>query len=81
MIVRKQLVAMGETVADKQFLDKLLNADGELSYLRPTRARAPIGEIVAGLTYVYRYQYQDRQHQKQHNDTGKGRFQCRHPQW
>ena len=50
MTVRNLLEAMGETVPDKQFVDKLLNVDQELSYLRPMLVRAPIAEIVAGLT-------------------------------
>ena len=51
--------ALGETVPDKQFIDKLLNIDRELSCQRPMLARAPIDEIVAGLTDGYSYRYQD----------------------
>ena len=47
MTVKNLLEAIGETVPDKQFVDKLLNVDRELSYLRPVLARAPIAEIVA----------------------------------
>ena len=39
--------------------------------------RAPIDDIVAGLTDGYSYHYQDRQHQ--HGNAGRGRFQRRHP--
>ena len=35
MTVRNQLEAVGEIVPDKQFVDKLLNVDRELSYLIP----------------------------------------------
>ena len=79
MTVRNQLVALGETVPDKQFVDKLLNVDRELSYLRPMLVRAPIAEIVAGLTDGYSYHYQDRQHQNHSGNAGRGRFQRRHP--
>ena len=41
--------------------------------------RAPIDDIVAGLTDGYSYHYQDRQHQHNHGNAGKGRFQGRHP--
>ena len=50
MTVRNLLEAIGEIVPDKQLVDKLLNVDRELSYLRPMLVRAPIAEIVAGLT-------------------------------
>ena len=79
MTVRNQLTALGETVPEKQFVDKLLNIDRELSYLRPMLVRAPIDEIVAGLTYGYSFHQQDRQHQHQHGNAGRGRFQRRHP--
>ena len=36
MTVRNQLMAVGETVPEIRFVDKLLNIDRELSYLRPT---------------------------------------------
>ena len=58
--VRNLLEAIGETVPDKQFVDKLLNVDRELAYLRPMLVRAPIAEIVAGLTDGHSYHYQDR---------------------
>ena len=78
MTVRNLLVATGEIVLDKQFVDKLLNVDRELSYLRPMLVRAPIAEIVAGLTDGYSYHYQDRQHQNHSGNAGRGRFQRRH---
>ena len=77
--VRNQLIAVGETVPEKRFVDKLLNIDRELSYLRPMLVRAPIDDIVAGLTDGCSYHYQDRQHQHQHGNAGRGRFQRRHP--
>ena len=64
---------------DKQFVDKLLDIDRELSYLRPMLVRTPIDEIVAELSDGYSYHYQDRQHQNQHGNAGRGRFQRRHP--
>ena len=67
---------------EKQFFDKLLNIyniDRELCYLRPMLVRAPIDDIVAGLTYGYSYHHQDRQHQHQHGNAGRDRFQRRHP--
>ena len=81
MTVRNHLVyvALGETVPDKQVVDKLLNVDRELSYLRPMLFRAPIDRIVPGLTDGCSYPYQDRQHQNQHGNAGRGRFQLRHP--
>ena len=79
MTVRNLLEAIGEVVPDKQFVDKLLNVDRELSYLRPMLVRAPIAEIVAGLTDGYSYHYQDRQHQNHSGNAGRGRFQRRHP--
>ena len=79
MTVRNLLEAIGEIVPDKQFVDKLLNVDRELSYLRPMLVRAPIAEIVAGLTDGYSYHYQDRQHQNHSGNAGRGRFQRRHP--
>ena len=53
MTVNSQLTALGETVPDKQFVDKLLNIYWELAYLRPMLALAPVDEIVAGLTDGY----------------------------
>ena len=44
MTVRNLLEAIGEIVPDKQFVDKLLNVDRELSYLRPMLVRAPIAD-------------------------------------
>ena len=79
MTVRNLLDAIGEIVPDKQFVDKLLNLDRELSYLRPMLVRAPIAEIVAGLTEGYSYHYQDRQHQTHSGNAGRGRFQRWHP--
>ena len=79
MTVTNLLEAIGETEPDKQFVDILLNVDQELSYLRPMLVRAPIAEIVAGLTDGYSYHYQDRQHQNHSGNAGRGRFQCRHP--
>ena len=79
MTVRNLLEAIGEIVPDKQFVDKLLNVDRELSYLRLMLVRAPIAEIVAGLTDGYSYHYQDRQHQNHSGNAGRGRFQRRHP--
>ena len=80
MTFKNQLTAFGETVLDKQFVDKL-NIDRELSYLRPMLARGPIDEIVAGLTDGYSYHYRDRQHQHQHQhgNASTGRFQRRSP--
>ena len=79
MTVRYQLMAVGETVPEKPFIDKLLNIDQELSYLRPMLVRGPIDDIVAGLTDGYSYHYQDRQHQHQHGNAGRGCFLRRHP--
>ena len=79
MTVRNLLEAIGEIVPDKQFVNKLLNVDRELSYLRPMLVRAPIAEIVAGLTDGYSYHYQDRQHQNHSGNAGRGRFQRRYP--
>ena len=79
MTVRNLLEAIGGIVPDKQFVDKLLNVDRELSYLRPMLVLAPIAEIVAGLTDGYSCHYQDRQHQNHSGNAGKGRFQRRHP--
>ena len=73
-------IAVSEKVPDKLFVDKLLNVGRELSYLRPMLARAPIDEIVAGLTDGYSCHYQDRQHQHQLGNAGRGHFQRRHPQ-
>ena len=63
----------------QQLVDKLLNVDRELSYLRPMLARAPMDEIVAGLIYGYSYHDQDRQFQNQYGNAGRGRFQHRRP--
>ena len=63
MTPKDQLIVLGETVPDKQFVDKVLNINQEVSYLRPMLARAPIDEIVAGLTVGYSYHYLNRQHQ------------------
>ena len=41
MTVRNLLEAIGEIMPDKQFVDKLLNVDRELSYLRPMRSATP----------------------------------------
>ena len=41
MTVKSQLEAVGETVPEKQFVDKVLNTDRELSYLRPMLVRGP----------------------------------------
>ena len=76
---RNLLEAIGEIVPDKQFADKLLNVDRELSYLRPMMVRAPIAAIVAGQTDGYSYHYQDRQHQNHSGNASRGRFQRRHP--
>ena len=78
MTVKNQLESLGEVVPEKQFIDKLLSVDRELSYLRPMLVRAPIDEIVAGLTDGYSYHYQDRQHQNHSGNAGRGRFQRRH---
>ena len=56
----------------------MLNIDRELSHLGPMLVRAPIDDIVAGLTDGYSYHYQDRQHQHQHGNAGRGPFQHRH---
>ena len=79
MTIRNQLEAIGETVPDKQFVDEILNVDGELSYLRPMLVRAPIAEIVARLTDGYSCHYQDRQHQNHSGNAGRGRFQRQDP--
>ena len=79
MTVRNLLEAIGEIVPDIQFVDKLLNVDRELSYLRPMLVRAPIAEIVAGLTDGYSYHDKARQHQNHSGNAGRGRFQRRHP--
>ena len=79
MTVRNLLEAIGDTVSDKQLVDKLLNVDRELSYLRPMLVRAPIAEIVAGLADGCSYHYQDRHHQNHSGNGGRGRFQRRHP--
>ena len=77
MTVRNQLVALGETVPAKQFVDKLLNVDWELSYRRSMLVRAPVDEIMPGLTDGYHYQ--DRQQQNPHGNASRGRFQRRNP--
>ena len=41
MTARNQLIALGEVAPEKQFIDKVLNVDRELSYLRPTLALRP----------------------------------------
>ena len=79
MTVTNLLEAIGEIVPDKQFVAKLLIVARELSYLRPMLVRAPIAEIVAGLTDGYSYHYQDRQHQNHSGNAGRGRFHRRHP--
>ena len=79
MTDRNLLKAIGEIVLEKQFVDKLLNVDRELSYLRPMLVRAPIAEIVAGLRDGDSYHYQDRQRQNHSSNAGRGRFQRRHP--
>ena len=71
MTVRNLLEAIGETVSDKQFVEKLLNVDRELSYLRPMLVHAPIAEVVSGLTDGYSYHYQDRQHQNHSCNAGR----------
>ena len=81
MTVRNLLEAKGEIVPDKQFVDKLLNVDRQLFYLRPMLVRAPIAEIVDGLTDGYSYHYQDRQHQNHCDNPGRGHFQRRHARW
>ena len=48
-------LAVDETVPEKHFVDKLLNIDRELYYLRPILVRAPTDDIVAGLTDGYSY--------------------------
>ena len=79
MTVKNQLTALGETVLENQSVDKLLNIGRELSYLQPMLVRAPIDDIVAGLTAGYCYHYQDRQHQHQHGNAGRGRYQRKNP--
>ena len=79
MTVRNLLEAIGQTEPDKQSVHTLLNVDRELSYLRPMLVRAPIAEIVAGLTGGYSYHYQDRQHQIHSGNARRGRCQRRHP--
>ena len=79
MPVKHQQTALGDTVPEKQFVDKLLNIDRELSYQRPMLVRNPIDDIVAGLTDGYSYHYQDRKHQHGHSNAGRGRFQLRNP--
>ena len=49
----------------------------QLSYLRPTLARAPIDETVARLTDGYSHPYQDRQ--IQHGDGGRAVITQSHP--
>ena len=71
MTIRNLLEAIGGIVPDKQFFDKLLNVNWELSYLRPMLVRAPIAEIVDGLTDGYSYHYQDRQHQNHSGNAGR----------
>ena len=75
MTVKNLLEAIGEIVPDKQFVDKLLNVDRELCYLKPMLVRAPIAEILAGLTDGYSDHYQDRQLQNHSGNAGRGRFQ------
>ena len=79
MAVRDQLVALGETVPDKQFVGNLLNVCRELSYLRPMLVRAPMDKIVTELTDGQSYHYQDRPHQTKHGNAGRGRFQRQNP--
>ena len=79
MTVRNLLQAIGEQVPDKQLVEKMLNVDRKVTYLRPMLVRAPIAEIVAGLTDGYSYHYQDRQHQNHSGNAVRGRFQHIHP--
>ena len=79
MTVNNKWVALGGTVTEKRFVDKLLNVDRELSYLRPMLVRAPVDEIVARRTDGYGYNYQDRQLQHHPSSFGRGRFQSQHP--
>ena len=79
MTIKNQLEALGETVPEKQFVVKLLNIDRELTYLRPMQVRAPVDDIVVGLTDGYSYHYQDRQHQHQHSNGCRGRFRRWNP--
>ena len=79
MTVKHQLEALGETAPEKQFVNKLLNIDRELYYLRPMLVRTPVDDVVAGQTDGYSYHYHDRQHQHRHGNAGRGRFQRRNP--
>ena len=74
MTIRNHLVALGETVPDTQFVDNHVNVDREVSYLRPMLVRAPMHDIVAGLTDGHSYHYQDCQQQNQPGNAGRGRF-------
>ena len=80
MTVWNHLVALGEIVSDKQFVDNLLNVDWELSYLRPMLVHAPMDDIAVGLTDDYSYHHQDRQPQNQPSNAGRGCFQRQNPQ-
>ena len=60
--VKNQLTQLGEIVPEKQFIDKVLNIDSNLSYLRPTLARTSIEDVIRGLTDGHSFHYpSDRQ--------------------
>jgi hypothetical protein len=59
MTVRNRLIALGEV----EFVDKLLNVDWKLSYLRPMLARTPIDHIVVVLRDGCSHHHHDRHHQ------------------
>ena len=75
MTVKNQFTALGETVPEEQFIDKLLNMDRELSYLCQTLARACAEDIITRLTDGYSFNDPlDRQQQQQQGDGGRGRL-------
>ena len=47
MTFKNPFEALGETVSEKQFVDKLLSVDRELSYLTPMLVRASVDKIDA----------------------------------
>ena len=77
MTIKNQLTALGEIVPEKPFIVKLLSIYRELSYLRPTLARASVEDIISGLTDGYSFHDLSYRHQQQHGYGGRGRFQRR----
>ena len=73
--VKNQFTALGETVPEDQFIDKLLNMDRDLSYLCQTLAHACAEYIITRITDGYSFHDPpDRQQQQQQGDGGRGRL-------